>query len=103
MKVEAAVLGSPSLIILMVSVVVKQHVKKLGGCVGVEVDVLGFPSPNSPYGLCGRKATLNSSFTARPNRQRLGVLKSCHTPTCAVLWCGVSACLLYTSPSPRDA
>ena len=28
----------------------------------IEVDVLGSPSrPNSPYGLCGRKATLNLS------------------------------------------
>ena len=26
-------------------------------CVKVEVDVLGVPSLNSPYGLCGRKAT----------------------------------------------
>ena len=25
----------------------------------VEVAVLGSPSPNKPYGLCGRKATLN--------------------------------------------
>ena len=28
-------------------------------CVKVEVGVLGSPVPNSPYGLCGRKATLN--------------------------------------------
>ena len=28
-------------------------------CVKVEVAVLGPPVPNSPYGLCGRKATLN--------------------------------------------
>ena len=27
----------------------------------VEVDVLGLPVPNSPHGLCGRKATLNSA------------------------------------------
>ena len=25
----------------------------------VEVVVLGFPVPNRPYGLCGRKATMN--------------------------------------------
>ena len=25
----------------------------------VEVAVMGFPVPNCPYGLCGRKATLN--------------------------------------------
>ena len=29
----------------------------------VEVDVLGSPVPNSPYGLCGRRATLNESAT----------------------------------------
>ena len=29
----------------------------------VEVDVLGSPVPNSPYGLCGRKATLNCSIS----------------------------------------
>ena len=28
------------------------------GCVKVEVAVLGSPVPNSPYGLCGRKATV---------------------------------------------
>ena len=28
-------------------------------CVKVEVDVLGSPVSNSPYGLCGRKATLS--------------------------------------------
>ena len=82
----------PSPVILTVSVDVKQHLKKLRGCVRVEVDVSpGLPVPNSPYGPCGGKATLNSSFTARPNRQRLGVLNSCYTPTCAVLWYGVSA------------
>ena len=45
MKVEVAVLGSPSLIILMVSVTVKQHQRtELRNCVKVEVDVLGSPS-----------------------------------------------------------
>ena len=29
----------------------------------VEVDVPGLPVPNNPYGLCGRKATLNSNCT----------------------------------------
>ena len=33
---------------------------KLRSCVKVEVDVLGSPSL-CPYGLCGRKTTLNSS------------------------------------------
>ena len=47
MKVEVAVLSCPSLIVLMVSVDVKQHLKKkeltateLRSCVKVEVDVL---------------------------------------------------------------
>ena len=31
----------------------------------VEVDVLGSPSQNSPYGFCGRKATLNRRDTLR--------------------------------------
>ena len=61
MKVEVAVLGSPSLISLMVSVDVKQHVyqsvSELRSCVKVEVAV-----PNRPDGLCGRKATLNTQY-----------------------------------------
>ena len=48
MKVEVAVLGSPSRITLMVSVDVKQHgtqrMPDLRSCVKVEVDVLGSPS-----------------------------------------------------------
>ena len=50
MKVEKDVLGSPSLIVLMVSVDVKQHPKKeylrpeLRSCVKVEKDVLGSSS-----------------------------------------------------------
>ena len=64
MKVEVAVLGSPSLISLIVSVDVKQHERKkkdqsraqeLCGSRGVP----WLPVPNSPYGLCRRKATLN--------------------------------------------
>ena len=66
MKVEVAVQGSPSLISLMVSVDVKQHFNEnrdraqelcesRGGHPGL-------PVPNSPYGLCGRKATLNSNI-----------------------------------------
>ena len=47
MKVEVDVLGSPSLIILMVSVDVKR-----GGRPRL-------PVRNNPYGLCGHKATLN--------------------------------------------
>ena len=55
MKVEVAVLGSPSLIDILVSVDVKQHLKKsqrkseLRSCVKVEV-----------CGLCRRKATIES-------------------------------------------
>ena len=79
-KVEMAVLGSPSLISLMVSVDVKHRwtgtgESQLRSCVKGEADVLGSPSlvvltasvderrggrpglpfPRSPYGLCGRK------------------------------------------------
>ena len=52
----------------MGSVVVKQHFKKGGSqrsgavCVKVEVAVLGSPSLNSPYGLCGRKATFQEGW-----------------------------------------
>ena len=53
MKVEVDVLGSHSLIVLTVSVDIKQHcaVSELRSCVKVEVDVLG----SLCYGLCGRK------------------------------------------------
>ena len=49
MKVEVAVLGSPSLIVLMVSVDEEQHeleqsTPELRSCVKVEVAVLGTPS-----------------------------------------------------------
>ena len=50
MKVEVDVLGSPSLMILMISVDVKQHwniASKLRSCVKVEVDVLGSQSLKS--------------------------------------------------------
>ena len=40
-------------------------------CVKVEVTVLGSPVPNSPYGLCGRTATLNLKEGCR--KARLGV------------------------------
>ena len=61
-KVEVTVLGSPSLIILMVSVDVKQHstwnsdTQELCESRG---DRPGLPVPNNPYGLCGRKATFS--------------------------------------------
>ena len=65
MKVEVAVLGSPSLVVLMVSVDVKQHQLEQQSsdrsCVKVEVGVFGSLSLIlSPYGLCGRKATLKN-------------------------------------------
>ena len=65
MKVEAAIQGFPSIKVLetVVSVDVKQRATRtlngdteLRSCVKVEVDVLGSPVPNSPYGLCGIKA-----------------------------------------------
>ena len=34
---------------------------ELWSYVKVEVAVMNSPVPNSPYGLCGRKATLNSN------------------------------------------
>ena len=59
-KVEVAVLGSPSLIVRTVPVDIKQHkeeeeeekelCKSRGGRPGLTV-------PNSPYGPCGHKAT----------------------------------------------
>ena len=60
-KVEVAVLGSQSPIVITVSVGVKQHLKKLRSRGRVEVDVLGSPSLKVRYNyvLCGRKAALN--------------------------------------------
>ena len=66
MKVEVAVLGSPSPVVLMVSVDVRDHkaILELNRCRAEELcesrgDRPGLPVPNSPDGLCGRKATLN--------------------------------------------
>ena len=58
MKVEVDVLGSPSLIVLMVSVDVHSNT----GTWPLRAQELcesrggrpGLPVPNSPYGLCGR-------------------------------------------------
>ena len=63
-KVEVAILGSLSLTVLMVSVDIKQHWTKCRDFRAQELcesrgDHPGLPVPNSPYGLCGRKATLN--------------------------------------------
>ena len=65
MKVEVAVLRSPSLIILMVSVHVKQHSTNNNEDVVSRAQELcesrggrpGFSVPNNPYGFCTRKAT----------------------------------------------
>ena len=64
MEVEVTVLGSrPSLVVCTVSVDVKQHLKKRRQQLrALEVyesrgSRPGLPVPNSPYGLCGRKAT----------------------------------------------
>ena len=46
-------------------------------CVKVEVALLGLPVPNSPYGLCGRKATLYLNNSSE--------LKSCVKVEVAVL------------------
>ena len=73
MKAEVAVLGSPSLIVLMVSGDVKQHLKKLRAqelCESRDGRP-GLPVPKSPYGLCGRKATLNSNHALSERAQEL--------------------------------
>ena len=62
MKVEVAVLGSPSPTVLMVCVDVKQLLKKEEEEGGVRAQELcesrgdrpGLPVPNCPYGLCMR-------------------------------------------------
>ena len=54
-KVEVAVLGSPSLISLMVSVDVKHHEGDQELCES-RGGRPGLPVPNKPYGFCGRKA-----------------------------------------------
>ena len=73
MKVEVDVLGSTSLIVIMISVDVKQHLKKkkkthtseLRSCVKVEVG-----RPNSPYGLCGRKSRVEEEERGNCNSQK---------------------------------
>ena len=52
MRVEVAVLGSPSLTVLMLQARAQELYESRGGRPGL-------PVPDSPYGLCGRKATLN--------------------------------------------
>ena len=67
MKVEVAVLGSPSRTICTASVDGKQHLKKKTPPVRAQEMYKrrggrpGPPVPNtSAYGLCGRKVTLNA-------------------------------------------
>ena len=59
-KVEADVLGSPSLIVRAVSVDIKLHMKKKNPRVQEMCESRGgrpgLPVPNSLYALCGRKA-----------------------------------------------
>ena len=59
LKIEGTVLGSPSLISLMVSVAVKHHGRKAQELCESRGGRPGLPVPNKPYGLCGRKARLN--------------------------------------------
>ena len=67
MKVEVDVLGPQSLIVLTVSVDVKQHLKMKKKYRSNRTQELcesrggrpGLPVPNSPDGVCGRKVTLN--------------------------------------------
>ena len=61
MKVEVAVLGSPSLKSLTVSVDVKHHERRMNDFRVQELcesrgGPPGLPVPKKPYGLCGRKA-----------------------------------------------
>ena len=65
-KIQVAVLGSPSLIVLMVFVEVKLHwtwtqwrEAELRRCVKSWGCRPGFPVPNGPYCPCERKATFN--------------------------------------------
>ena len=60
-KVEMAVLVYPSVIFHMVSVdinITERELRAQELCESRD-DRSGLPDPNSPYGLCGRKATLN--------------------------------------------
>ena len=66
-KVEVAVLGPQSLIVLTVSVDVKQHLRMKKKCRSNRAQQLcesrggrpWLPFPDSPDGVCGRKVTLN--------------------------------------------
>ena len=81
MKVEVAILDSPSLI--------DHTTYGLCGRKATFIDVLraqelresrgghpGLPVPNSPYGLCGRKATLNLNIILKGLRLKSGAAHS---------------------------
>ena len=66
MKVEVAVLGSPSLIVL--TVCGRKATLNLNYHVGAQElceSRGGLPVANSPHGLCGHKATLNLNYHVR--------------------------------------
>ena len=48
---------------------IQANLSELRSCVKDEVNVLGLPIPNSPYGFCGHKATLNKG---NPTRRMAG-------------------------------
>ena len=59
-KVEVDVLGSPSLIVRMVRICGLNIQLAIGRALcESRGGRLGLPVPNSPYGLCGRKATIS--------------------------------------------
>ena len=77
-KVEVDVLCSQCLIVRTVTVPTKSDIEpefrivsEPRSCVKVEMDVLGLPVPNSPYGLCGRKATVNELGASGSVRHRV--------------------------------
>ena len=72
------VLGSPSLIVLMFSVDVKQHLKNKSVRTAQELCESwggrpGPPVPNSPYGLYGCKATFEEETFGSELRSRVKV------------------------------
>ena len=69
-KVEVGVLDFPSLIVLMVPVDVKQHLKMKSGARAQDLcdgrgGRPGLPAPNSPHGHCGRQATVEEEVGSR--------------------------------------
>ena len=70
---------------------------KLKMCVKIEVAVLGFPVPNIPYGLCGRKATVEV--------ERVKQLRGCVKVEVDVLMvsqCGLKATLEEETSTPTS-